>query len=310
MWLAGWVHRDISAGNILWFKEDGNDGRGILSDLEYARKMGVGSASSDPKTVSYNIYLKVSLSHKFPQGTPFFMALEIMDGFSLYHEFPAVKTYNANNFDSEAFEYHESQSTLASVHQVTYNYLHDAESLCWVYLWILLSRVPHPSSQTLANDVFQNAGDASTGRRNLWLGGVLEEQSELFHPTVRRFLTLWNISRQKLFEAFCSTRLEDRTDGTYAVIYTQLYVLCRWGSETVDVPRLSSVRRLDPLTMPPLTPQSRLEGHADDEDYITESESSLGMENTQLGKRSMESKVCVVIPRMPMKKRRTRWLAS
>jgi hypothetical protein len=53
MWLVGWVHRDISAGNILWFKEDGKEGRGILSDLEYAKKVGVGPPSSDPKTVSH-----------------------------------------------------------------------------------------------------------------------------------------------------------------------------------------------------------------------------------------------------------------
>ena len=52
MWLAGWVHRDISTGNILWLKECGQEGRGILSDLEYAKKPGIGPASSDPKTVS------------------------------------------------------------------------------------------------------------------------------------------------------------------------------------------------------------------------------------------------------------------
>lgn len=57
MWLAGWVHRDISAGNILWLKEPGKEGRGILSDLEYAKKPGVGSTHSDPKTVSYDIRL-------------------------------------------------------------------------------------------------------------------------------------------------------------------------------------------------------------------------------------------------------------
>jgi len=62
MWLAGWVHRDISAGNILWLK----GGRGILSDLEYAKKRSIGHASSDPKTVSYNICLELSLRDGLP----------------------------------------------------------------------------------------------------------------------------------------------------------------------------------------------------------------------------------------------------
>jgi hypothetical protein len=36
MFLAGWVHRDISSGNLLRF-EDAGSVRGILADLEYAQ---------------------------------------------------------------------------------------------------------------------------------------------------------------------------------------------------------------------------------------------------------------------------------
>jgi hypothetical protein len=68
MWLAGWVHRDISAGNILWLKESGNGGRGILSDLEYAKKPGADPASSDPKTVSRKIRPQLLSSHKIATG--------------------------------------------------------------------------------------------------------------------------------------------------------------------------------------------------------------------------------------------------
>jgi hypothetical protein len=46
--LAGWVHRDISGGNLLQYQ-----GRGIMSDLEYARRYtATHEASEDPKTVS------------------------------------------------------------------------------------------------------------------------------------------------------------------------------------------------------------------------------------------------------------------
>lgn len=35
---AEWVHRDISAGNVYWY-EEGGEGRGLLADFEYAKKM-------------------------------------------------------------------------------------------------------------------------------------------------------------------------------------------------------------------------------------------------------------------------------
>ncbi|KAI0044913.1 hypothetical protein FA95DRAFT_1496309, partial [Auriscalpium vulgare] len=57
MRLAGYVHRDVSAGNCLWLPAAGNEpGRGILADLEYARPY---ATPTDNR-----------------QGTPAFMATE------------------------------------------------------------------------------------------------------------------------------------------------------------------------------------------------------------------------------------------
>ena len=48
----GWVHRDVSTGNILLYREEG-EVRVILADLEYAKKMGLsGPERSDVRTVS------------------------------------------------------------------------------------------------------------------------------------------------------------------------------------------------------------------------------------------------------------------
>lgn len=50
LFLAGWVHRDIGSGNLLLY-----NGRGLLADLEYAKKFNADpqkQASADPKTVS------------------------------------------------------------------------------------------------------------------------------------------------------------------------------------------------------------------------------------------------------------------
>lgn len=73
MFCAGWVHRDISDGNILavWDKET-QAWRVRISDLEYAREFprDDGVAGSDPKTVSPSTDLFLLLSdykdHRVP----------------------------------------------------------------------------------------------------------------------------------------------------------------------------------------------------------------------------------------------------
>ena len=48
---AGWVHRDLSPANLYLYKDPKtNTRRGIIGDLEYAKKTGT-EASSDVRTV-------------------------------------------------------------------------------------------------------------------------------------------------------------------------------------------------------------------------------------------------------------------
>jgi hypothetical protein len=56
LFLVGWIHRDISSGNILWYEN-----RGLLIDLEYAKKFAPDlRGSSDPKTARNNKVLPVT----------------------------------------------------------------------------------------------------------------------------------------------------------------------------------------------------------------------------------------------------------
>lgn len=69
MFLAGWVHRDISSGNVLQYTQDGKI-VGKLSDLEYAKEFDPSpnqAGHGDPKT-----------------GTAYFMAVEIHRAKLLY----------------------------------------------------------------------------------------------------------------------------------------------------------------------------------------------------------------------------------
>jgi len=61
MFLAGWVHRDISGGNILWYSLNGSEPRGILSDLEYAKHIDDTTYCTDPKTVSV-VHFRMTIS--------------------------------------------------------------------------------------------------------------------------------------------------------------------------------------------------------------------------------------------------------
>jgi len=51
--LAGWVHRDISTGDII--VENGGSIRGFLSDLKYAKATNTQGSPSDPKTVWFDV---------------------------------------------------------------------------------------------------------------------------------------------------------------------------------------------------------------------------------------------------------------
>lgn len=56
MFLAGWVHRDISTGNILALRtSDGLVGK--LGDLEYAQRFPTWQGTYEPKTVSKNTFI-------------------------------------------------------------------------------------------------------------------------------------------------------------------------------------------------------------------------------------------------------------
>lgn len=233
------------------------------------------------------------------------MALEIMDGRLLHDQSIAEQDVTLDNFNPDVFE---SPSAIPPQPQhVIYDCLHDAESLSWVHLWILLMRMPHPASQMLGNDIFQNLGIASPSRRKLFLSGIRQPEVDKVHPSVQNLATLWNFPRSSLLKGFTSP---DRTNSMYAAVYGSLYVLCSRSSEMIGVPCLASVRPLGHLAAPPSMTQSHSQGPADDEDYVLPNDRGgsmeSGVEKMQLGKRKRQedtgSAVYVLVPTAPMKR--------
>ncbi|KAJ8469357.1 hypothetical protein ONZ45_g16918 [Pleurotus djamor] len=108
MLCAGWVHRDISCGNILALKNSDGTWQAKLSDLEYAKKYPPhegSSASHDPKT-----------------GTAYFMPVEVSLSTFFYNP-PTV-----------ALSYDQVAPTITPP-IVIHNFQHDLESLFWIFLW-------------------------------------------------------------------------------------------------------------------------------------------------------------------------------
>lgn len=125
-----YVHRDVSSGNILVV-----DGKGKLTDLEYAQIIGTGGHHC-VRTVRLHVYrfLTAYPSYSIYQGTIAFMAVEVAAEKYTFtaHSHAALKQLRDKNHPvPKAF---------------VYNPLHDIESLWWVLLWIVLCKEPSPST--------------------------------------------------------------------------------------------------------------------------------------------------------------------
>ncbi|KAJ3929471.1 MAG: hypothetical protein NXY57DRAFT_1016518 [Lentinula lateritia] len=151
--IAGFIHRDLSGGNTLFF-----EGRGIISDMEYSKRYNEVS-SHDPKT-----------------GAPDFMAAEYQANCFFFLPSPTDTTEELFKLQRQWFAPH---------------FVHDVESVYWQYLWFLHKRIPktpEPSQSALekvkrqARRYFGHSIDGNQDRfeviRNetsyILLGGVLE----------------------------------------------------------------------------------------------------------------------------------------
>ncbi|KAJ3857428.1 hypothetical protein EV368DRAFT_77782 [Lentinula lateritia] len=114
--VAGFIHRDLSGGNTLFFED-----RGIISDLEYSKSYNEVS-SLDSKT-----------------GTPDFMAAEYQANVFFFLPSRSDATAELFKLQDEWFAPH---------------FVHDVESVYWQYLWYLHNRIPKtpkPSQSALEN---------------------------------------------------------------------------------------------------------------------------------------------------------------
>ncbi|KAF8912498.1 hypothetical protein CPB85DRAFT_1252599 [Mucidula mucida] len=185
--LAGYVHRDISPGNCLVFKDPSSGKLQLkISDLEYARVYGADSSNVVPLT-----------------GTPGFMAIEYQ---CREHQFLPFSRTNCVS-SSATFRLRDAPKTklgppvatqnFANTPWFRFNYLHDVESALWLYCWLLLHRLPESISDRLSASQCDSIGRYArelfgitlvpNGMRSRFMGSFLGH-GDTFGAVVR-FLT-------------------------------------------------------------------------------------------------------------------------
>ncbi|KAH9476609.1 hypothetical protein JR316_0010522 [Psilocybe cubensis] len=241
LFCAGWVHRDISSGNILAFKKDfESQGPWLakLSDLEYATKFPVpqGSAcAANTKT-----------------GTPYFMPLEVMLSTYLfssdYDDTITAKEHRPPSpvFEENTLEIHEFQLLAESIANlerkafetataepptgVAHNLQHDLESLWWILLWNVCCRLDPeqstPSLQNFGKAIFLNEIRPTDARIHCITKATFGESMTVSAPkSIYSFVASLFFLRKNLYSEYVDRGREGAYNdvGSYAKIHNTFF---------------------------------------------------------------------------------------
>ncbi|KAF6758220.1 hypothetical protein DFP72DRAFT_188949 [Ephemerocybe angulata] len=195
MFCAGWVHRDISDGNVLATEVDGK-WIAKLSDLEYAKKVPWNvQRSPEPKT-----------------GTPYFMAYEIQSSNFICPPAPLPPTLTFVVWGK--VEYKKRKEPPACV---VHTFFHDIESLYWLILWIITSRVGCDASEAAAQIVFTST--PTPARYNVLRGGIPASVTSRLHDSVKPIASALEELQFRLFQDYFRNTPDMRMDSiNYAPI--------------------------------------------------------------------------------------------
>ncbi|KAF9066788.1 hypothetical protein BDP27DRAFT_1404234 [Rhodocollybia butyracea] len=189
--MAGWVHRDISGGNLYWCSEQNT---GLIGDFEYSRKV----TDEDETHLQGRV------------GTPQFMACEIIyqsylfDRRKVERPEPIDESRKIDIFDWHSFKDLPDLPIAPPIkHPVfAYNALHDLESVWWILLWVLFSNedashaAPNRTDRQAWIDKVFNGGSQNGYRLSFFMhhltsGVVPEYVSPTFEPA---FIIISNFS--------------------------------------------------------------------------------------------------------------------
>lgn len=204
---CGWVHRDISVGNVLLVGQEGK-----ITDVEYAKRV------SDNKT------------HGVRTGTPYFMAVEVAagrylwgalklsaPGIELEEDLDRDEMRQQREANTERLRMAQASSSIAepASHPTPFrqNSLHDMESVLWLAIWTLLcSKLLTPvgidpaewerymeEHSAIAIELFR---DARAQMSLLTSDLFFEEHVQRLHPILRPIARLLDACRRALMQHY------------------------------------------------------------------------------------------------------------
>ncbi len=209
------------------------------------------------------------------QGTPFFMAFELLSGLPLHLEDPEHSSLEDTDFlsgsESESESDHVSESEYKGKSEaeypgpltpeisgnlclrrgeIIYNFQYDLESVWWIVLWTLLVRIAHTPGQNYAPLIFVNRLENTPERQSIFLaqGRLRSQLTEVLHKDLQlRFAGLMDASCTKLRQAYRKREQAEEVmqPASYAKIYTTMMLFlkfCRRRSKK-GVPDLVSLHQ-------------------------------------------------------------------
>ncbi|KAF5334181.1 hypothetical protein D9611_014510 [Ephemerocybe angulata] len=212
MFCAGWVHRDISTGNILAI-EEANTGWSLqLADLEYAKPF-----PSPGKKATGN----------WTTGTPYFMATELQLGSYITMPVHVAGKALADDSDSDSDDGDGDESVEMSgnsrLQDVVHNLQHDLESLWWIGFYLTTMKTGHRKSYywCISKKIFQDRLERRTNSHRHQL--LLDPESfpkslrRSFHPALSDLVRVWRRLSTNFKPEYEKRSLGDVTDkSTYA----------------------------------------------------------------------------------------------
>ncbi|KAH9485747.1 hypothetical protein JR316_0002662 [Psilocybe cubensis] len=205
---AGWVHRDISAGNILAHGSDDHESasgqwQAKLADLEYATRF--------PPPAGY---VPDAADHQIDPSERIVTSPDNEDEFDM-------ATITCEYFRPSPAKKHTANPL--AIH----NFQHDLESIWWLLLWSITCRVRYLPSQIWGRYRFRTSGSGrlSKVRSDCFLYEMDESLYEALEPSVKVLARLMNDMRFKMRHALEMRQRAGRVNAVpaYAVIHARFY---------------------------------------------------------------------------------------
>ncbi|KAI0086025.1 hypothetical protein BDY19DRAFT_996211 [Irpex rosettiformis] len=136
---SGWVHRDVSSGNILIV-----DGVVKISDLEYAKNMNDGSPHSERPGTALFMSIEAGFhEYKFGGGGGVEASDVSVTPLSTFEKLLKGNLYSEDGIEDTTRSWVPAKPSFPTKSPVfRYNPLHDIESIWWLLVYLLLYRPP------------------------------------------------------------------------------------------------------------------------------------------------------------------------